>query len=155
LTNLASLLELWEVGYPDFIATDAIEISMGGNQFTQHGRHLGLVVMAKNPVAHDAVCARIFNLDPKSIHHLRLAHGRGYGPLDLEEIEISGDISLEEIKEKTKTWDIGLIKVDEVACNMKVLSGEPYCSGGCHGVFLDWLYMIKDRKEKLWKNLPH
>ena len=35
-------------------------------------------------------------------------------------------------------------------CNIKVLSGEPYCTGGCHGVFLDWLYMIKDRKPKLW-----
>jgi len=37
---------------------------------------------------------------------------------------------------------------------VRVLSGEPYCSGGCHGIFLDWLYMIKDRKPKLWNSLP-
>jgi hypothetical protein len=30
---------------------------------------------------------------------------------------------------------------------MNILVGEPYCIGGCHGVFLDWLYMIKDRKK--------
>ena len=37
---------------------------------------------------------------------------------------------------------------------MNILVGEPYCIGGCHGVFLDWLYMIKDRKKELWDKLP-
>lgn len=148
------IVDLLEVGHPDFIATDAIEISLGGNHLTQHARHLGVILMAKNPVAHDAVCAHILNLEPHNIHHLSIANKRGYGPLSLDEIEISGDITLEKIKQKTKTWDVGFIKVDKVDCNMKVLCGEPYCTGGCHGVFLDWLYMIKDRKPKLWKNLP-
>jgi hypothetical protein len=44
--------------------------------------------------------------------------------------------------------------VDDVPGNIRVVSGEPYCTGGCHGMFLDWLYMIKDRKPKLWNNLP-
>ena len=148
------IVDLLEAGYPDFIATDAIEISLGGNHLTQHKRDLGIILMAKNPVAHDAVCAHIFNLDPKKINHLSIAHERGYGPLNLDEIEISGDISLDDIKQKTKSWDVGFIKVDEADCNIKVISGEPYCTGGCHGVFLDWLYMFKDRKPDLWKNLP-
>lgn len=148
------ITDLLEVGFPDFIATDAIEIALGGNQFTQHGKDLGIVLMAKNPVAHDVVCAHILGLDPQHIHHLRLAHERGYGPLSLDEIEIEGDVSLEDVQEKTKTWDIGMIRVDEVDCGIRVLCGEPYCSGGCHGIFLDWLYMIKDRKPKLWRNLP-
>ena len=37
---------------------------------------------------------------------------------------------------------------------MNILVGQPYCTGGCHGVFLDWLYMIKDRKQELWDKLP-
>ncbi len=148
------IVDLLEVGYPDFIATDAIEISLGGNHLTQHKRDLGVILMAKNPVAHDAVCAHILNLDPKKIEHLSIAHDRGYGPISLDEIDIEGDISLDDIKQKTKTWDVGFIKVDEADCNIKVISGEPYCTGGCHGVFLDWLYMIKDRKPELWKNLP-
>lgn len=34
------IVDLLEIGYPDFIATDAIEVSHGGNHLTQHGRHL-------------------------------------------------------------------------------------------------------------------
>lgn len=148
------IVDLLEVGFPDFIATDAIEVSFGGNQLTQHGRLLGVILMATNPLAHDSVCAHILHLDPDKIDHLRLAHQRGYGPLLLDEIEITGDISLDELRQKTKDWDLGLVRVDKVDCAIKTIIGEPYCSGGCHGVFLDWLYMTKDRKPRLWKNLP-
>lgn len=148
------IVDLLEVGLPDLVVTDAIEAAIGGNQMTQHGVHLGLIILAKNPVAHDAVCAHILHLDPKKIPYLNIAHSRGYGPLDLSEITVGGDISLEEIRKTTKTWDLGLKKVDQVDAGLKILCGLPYCSGGCHGIFLDWLYMIKDRKPKLWKKLP-
>ena len=148
------IADLLEVGHPGFIATDAIEISVGGNHLTQHGRHLGLILMSDQPLAHDVVCAHIFHLDPKSIRHLALASARGYGSLELGDIDVTGDISLAEIRRTTEGWDTGYIRVDDVDGNIKVISGEPYCGGGCHGMFLDWLYMIKDRKPKLWKNLP-
>jgi uncharacterized protein (DUF362 family) len=148
------VVDLLEVGYPDFIATDAIEASCGGNHLTQHGRNLGVIIMATDPLAHDVVCAHIFHLDPEKVGHLACARARGYGSLDLGDIEIGGDISLEELRERTKTWDTGFIRAEEVDCNIKILSGEPYCTGGCHGVFLDWLYMIKDRKPALWTKLP-
>ncbi|MGD2295075.1 MAG: DUF362 domain-containing protein [Candidatus Aminicenantes bacterium] len=148
------IADLLEVGYPDFIATDAVEICTGGNQLTQHGKHLGVILMATNPLAHDAVCAHILHLDPKKIQHLRIAHDRGYGPLSLDDIKIEGDISLEEIQQKTKSLDLGMIRVDEADCNIRTIVGEPYCTGGCHGIFLDWLYMFKDRKPELWKNMP-
>jgi hypothetical protein len=148
------IVDLLEAGNPDFIATDAVEISTGGNHLTQHGYPLGLIIMATNPVAHDSVCARIFHLDPARIPHLQLAHERGFGPLDLSSIDVRGDISLSAIQEKTKNLESGFIRVNDVDCAIQVLTGEPYCTGGCHGVFLDWLYMIKDRKPKLWKKLP-
>jgi uncharacterized protein (DUF362 family) len=148
------IADLLEVANPDFIATDAIEVSLGGNHLTQHGRHLGLIIMAKNAVAHDVACSYIFHLDPEKIGHLYEAHERGYGPIKLEDIEISGDIALTDIQKETKDWDLGYIRADQVDCGIKVLCGEPYCIGGCHGVLLDWLYMIKDRKPKLWKKLP-
>jgi uncharacterized protein (DUF362 family) len=148
------IADLLEVGYPDFIATDAVEIALGGNQMTQHGQFLGLVILATNPVAHDTVCAYILNLDPKKIPYLIHAHDRGYGPIDVGEIELCGDVSLRELQEKTRAWDNGLKRIDRVDSNMNILCGKPYCAGGCHGVFLDWLYMIKDRKPKLWKKLP-
>jgi len=148
------VVDLLEIGHPDFIATDAIEVSFGGNHLTQHGHPLGVIIMATNPLAHDVVCAHIFHLDPEKIGHLAAARARGYGSLDLGDIEIVGDISLQEIRERTKTWETGFIRADDVDCNIKIRSGEPYCTGGCHGVFLDWLYMIRDRKPKLWAKLP-
>jgi uncharacterized protein (DUF362 family) len=148
------VVDLLEVGHPDFIATDAIEVSFGGNHLTQHGHPLGVIIMATDPLAHDVVCAHIFHLDPEKVGHLAAARARGYGSLDLGDIEIGGDISLQEIRERTKTWETGFIRADDVDCNIKIRSGEPYCTGGCHGVFLDWLYMIKDRKPKLWAKLP-
>ncbi len=148
------IVDLLEVGRPGFVATDAIEVSCGGNHLTQHGRHLGIIIMAADPLAHDVVCAQIFHLDPQKIGHLAAARDRGFGSLDLEDIDISGDISLEEVRERTKSFETGFIRADEVNCGIKILSGEPYCTGGCHGVFLDWLYMIKDRKPALWNRLP-
>lgn len=148
------IVDLLEVGCPDFIATDAIEISLGGNHLTQRGYPLGVILMARNPVAHDVVCAHILNLNPKYIHHIRLASERGYGPLDLDNIIIAGDITLEEIQQKTKTWDLGVMRIEDVRCSIEAICGEPYCSGGCHGLLLDWLHMIKDRKPRLWSNLP-
>jgi len=112
---------------------------------TQHGCQLGMMMMAQNPVAHDAVCARILNLNPWEINHLRLAHERACGPLDVKNIDLKGDISLKEIQTKTRGWDTGYIKVDKADCALQILCGRPYCIGGCHGAFLDWLYMIKDR----------
>jgi len=150
----AKVADLLEVGLPDFIATDAIEISSGGNHLTQHGRPLGLVIMASNPVAHDAVCARILRLDPEKLDHVRLARERGYGPTSLDEIEISGDITLEEARGRTEGLETGFIHAADLKTPMTIVCGEPYCRGGCHGVFVDWLYMIKDRKPKLWQNLP-
>jgi uncharacterized protein (DUF362 family) len=148
------VVDLLEVGHPDFIATDAVEVSFGGNHLTQHGHPLGVIIMATNPLAHDVVCAHIFHLDPEKIGHLAAARARGYGSLDLADIEIAGDISLPEVRERTKGWKTGFIRADDVDGNIKIRSGEPYCTGGCHGVFLDWLYMIKDRKPALWTKLP-
>jgi len=148
------IVDMLEVGYPDFIATDAVEAGIGGNQLTEHGWPLGAVIMSDNPLAHDVVCAHILHLDPEKVGHLRQARDRGYGSLDLGAIDLRGDIGLDELRARTKDWDLGFIPVTEVPCNIKVLSGEPYCTGGCQGVFLDWLYMIKDRKPKLWRKLP-
>jgi uncharacterized protein (DUF362 family) len=148
------IIDLLEVGSPDFIATDAIEMSLGGNHLTQHGYPLGIIVTATNAVAHDAVCAHILHLEPEKIPHLQIAQERGYGPLGLEDIDITGDISLDEVQHATKNWDLGLMDIRDLDCGMEVFCGEPYCQGGCHGVVLDWLHMIKDRKPQLWENLP-
>lgn len=148
------IVDLLEVGYPDFIATDAIEIACGGNQLTQLGYHLGAIIMATNPLAHDVVCAHLFHLNPKEIGHLVAAERRGYGSLNLEDIDLGGDVTLKELQARTSELRTGFIRLEKAHPRIKVFNGEPYCTGGCQGVFLDWLYMIKDRKPELWKRMP-
>jgi uncharacterized protein (DUF362 family) len=149
------IVDLLEVGRPDFIVTDGIEAAVGGNQLTEPGKPLGVIILASDPLAHDVVCAHILHLDPETIGHLRQARDRGYGTLDVGGIDLQGDITLDEARERTRDWDLGFMPVTKVPGNFKVLSGEPYCTGGCQGVLLDWLYMIKDRKPRLWNDLPH
>jgi len=139
------IVDLLEIGFPTLIATDAIEIAMGGNQMTQHPLQLGAVIMSNNPLAHDVVCAHILNLNPENLPSLKEASNRGYGSLDIEDIEIDTDISIGELQNKTKNVNNGFIQVDAVNGPFKILSGEPYCTGGCQGIMLDWLYMLKDR----------
>lgn len=148
------IVDMLEVGRPDFIATDAIECCIGGNQLTGVGVPLGLVMMATDPVAHDVVACHVLGRDPAALGYLKIAHERGYGSLKLEDYDVRGDVTLAELQRTTRDWDLWLLRADEVPGNMKVLCGEPYCQGGCHGVFLDWIYMIKDRKPKLWADLP-
>jgi hypothetical protein len=100
-------------------------------------------------VAHDMISTRLLNLDPMQIGHIREAIDRGYGPKSIDEIEVSGDCTIPEIQAKTSGLDFGYYPVEQFKSNLCIHSGTPYCIGGCHGVFLDWLHMIRDRKPKM------
>jgi len=52
---------------------------------------VGLIIASKDPVAADAVCARIMGFDPEEVEHIRLAEKAGLGKLDPEDIEIRGE----------------------------------------------------------------
>ncbi|MGQ9618095.1 MAG: hypothetical protein ACUVUG_03935 [Candidatus Aminicenantia bacterium] len=47
--------------------------------------------------------------------------------------------------------DTGFKRVESVGGPFKIYSGDPYCYGGCHGVMLDWLYMLKDRANSIFE----
>jgi hypothetical protein len=148
------IVDILEALNPDLIVTDAIEIGMGGNQMTEHGKPLGMIIMATNVVAHDIICATIMNLDPMRIQYIKEAHLRGYGPGSIDEIELLGDYPLNEAQQMTQKYENGYIPVEQFKSRFRIISGTPYCYPGCHGVFLDWLYMIKDRKPWLLDKFP-
>jgi len=150
----AKIVDLLEIANPDLIVTDGIRMAFGGNQMTEHGTPLGVIVMAANAVAHDIVCAHLMNLNPDKIEHICEAVRRGYGPASLKDIEITGDFPVEKARTITKSLDLGFRPVHDVDCPLSIHSGNPYCTGGCHGIFLDWLYMIRDRKPRLFERLP-
>jgi uncharacterized protein (DUF362 family) len=148
------IVDLLEAANPDLIVTDGVRMAFGGNQMTQAGTDTGVIVVSTNAVAHDMVCCRMLNLDPFKIEHIREAIDRGYGPASFKQIRIEGDASVDKVREKTRRLNFGFMPVHEYPCNFKIVSGSPYCAGGCHGIFLDWLHMIKDRKPKLLRRFP-
>ena len=148
------IVDLLEAANPDLIVTDGIRMAYGGNQMTQPGADMGVIVVSTNAVAHDMVCARLLGLDPFKIEHIHEAMQRGYGPCSFDEIDILGDYPLEQGQEISKGLDFGFYPVEKFKCNFDIRSGVPYCIGGCQGIFLDWLHMVKDRKPNRLKRFP-
>jgi uncharacterized protein (DUF362 family) len=151
----AKVVDILETANPDLVVTDGIRMAFGGNQMTQKGTDMGVIAVSANAVAHDMVCAKLLNLDPFKIEHIREAIDRGYGPSSFDEIEILGDFPVEKAQKISSQLDFGFYPVEQFPCNFKIHPGIPYCTGGCHGIFLDWLHMVKDRKPKRLKRFPH
>jgi len=150
----AKIVDLMEAANPDLIVTDGIRLSHGGNQMTQHGTYLGVIILSDNAVAHDIVCAKMLNLDPHKIEHIQEAIDRGYGPASFDDIEIIGDYPIAKAQAIASKLDFGFMPVHEFPSNFEIHSGSPYCTGGCHGIFLDWLHMIRDRSPGELKRFP-
>lgn len=132
--------DLQYIVQPQFIAIDAITAGEG-RMLTPLPFDLGLVITGNNQLAFDAVCCAIIGVDPLSVPHIRLAYEAGFGPIDLDQIEIGGDTSLLEAKARAKGFRVGLIRVEEYfeGTNIKAYAGPPpsdttnYCWGGCPG----------------------
>jgi uncharacterized protein (DUF362 family) len=150
----AKIVDILEIANPDLVVTDGIRLSFGGNQMTQHAVDMGVIAVSTNAVAHDMVCAKLLGLDPFKIEHIKEAMDRGYGPASFDQIEILGDFPIQKGQEICKALDFGFYNVEKFDCNFKIISGTPYCTGGCQGIFLDWLHMVKDRKPKRLKRFP-
>jgi len=67
-----------QVMRPDFCFVDGI-ISLGGPQGPSFGIPIAseVIVTGKDPVAVDAVCAKIMGLNPMFISHIRKARAQG------------------------------------------------------------------------------
>src|SRR6202040_1582322 len=109
-------------------------------------------VMGNNQVAIDAVCCQLIGLDPLSVEHIRLAHERGFGPVALDQIKLSGDVTLEAARARAKGFKVGLVRVEKYfeGTSITAYAGTPpdkeltdYCWGGCPGALEE---AIEDRK---------
>ncbi len=143
--------DLQHVLQPQFIAIDAITAGEG-RMLTPIPFDLGLIIMGNNQVAFDAVCCHIIGVDPLSVEHIRLAYEMGFGPVDLNEIEIIGDVSLKEAQRKAEGFRVGLIRVEEYfeGTNIQAYAGAPpdsnddeYCWGGCPGAMEEAIEIMR------------
>ncbi len=153
--NARRVVDMLEVTDPDLVITDAIEVGFGGGTMTQSGHHLGLLVVADNAVAHDAVCARLLGLDPQQNPQLRLAAERGFGSIEEADIEIGGDVDLQRAALQVVGFGPHVVgRVDDFSKRFERYCGaalplDIHCGGFYEeaagaGVLLDWLYSSFD-----------
>lgn len=142
--------DLQYITQAQFIAIDAI-IAGEGRMLTPIPKRLNLILMGNNQLAFDAVCCHIIGVDPMEVPHLRMAHERGFGPVALEDIDVSGDVSFEEAQERAQGFQTGLIRVEDYfeGSNIQAYAGPPpstetdYCWGGCPGAIEEAIEILR------------
>jgi uncharacterized protein (DUF362 family) len=151
-----NVADLQYIIQPQFIAIDAI-IAGEGRMLTPIPRTLNLIVMGNNQVAIDSVCSRIIGIDPGEVEHIALAHERGFGPIAMSDIALSGDVTMDEAKERAKGFQVGLVRVEKYfeGTNIQAYAGPPpgqpghaadesaYCWGGCPGVMEEVIEVLR------------
>jgi uncharacterized protein (DUF362 family) len=154
------IADLQEVISPGFIAIDGI-IAGESTMLTPTPFSLNLIVMGLNPVAVDSVCTRIVGLDPREVDHIRITADRGYGPLDLEHIELGGDVSLEDAQSRAVDLKLTLEKIDQIfneKSNITTYLGPPpdtfdYCWGGCPGSLFEAMQIIRQLQPEAYHEI--
>jgi uncharacterized protein (DUF362 family) len=144
------IADLQEVISPGFIAIDGITAGES-TMLTPTPFSLGLIVMGLNPVAVDSVCTRIVGLDPEDVDHIRITAARGVGPIDLEQIELRGDVSLGEAQSRARGLKLTLDKIGPIfngKSNITACVGPPpdtydYCWGGCPGSLFEAMQILR------------
>lgn len=145
------IADLQYIIQPQFICIDAITAGEG-RMLTPVPYQMNLIIMGNNQVAFDSVCCNIIGVDPKTVDHIRLTAERGFGPMDLDKIQISGDVTLEEARSRAKNFRHGLIRVEKYfeGSNISAYAGPPpetertdYCWGGCPGAIEEAIEILR------------
>lgn len=158
----AKVVDLQHVIQPRFIAMDAI-VAGQGPMLTPVPFDLGLVIMGDNQPAFDAVCCAVIGVDPRGVEHIRVAHEQGLGPIDLADIAITGDVTLEEARRRARGFKVGLTRVEEwfEGTSVSCYAGPPtahgvpdYCWGGCPGTLLEAYSVLRRFDDETERKMP-
>ncbi len=156
------IADLQYIVQPRFIAIDAITAGEG-RMLTPVPFPLNLVIMGDNQVAFDAVCCAIIGVDPMSVEHIRLAHERGFGPVDLSAIRVVGDVTLDEARARARGFKVGLVRVEKYfeGTHITAYAGPPpegektdYCWGGCPGAIEEAIEILRLFDETVDEKMP-
>jgi uncharacterized protein (DUF362 family) len=149
------IADLYEVGHPDFVVVDAVDIGQQ-NEIVPKPLRLGAIMTGTSGVAVDSVAARIIGFDPGDIEHLRIARSRGWEPVSDDQIEIDTDQPWEDLLAKTKDFDYTYSDLEKVDTRIRFFLGnypggnEP-CWGGCVNMLKGGLAVFEAYKRGLVK----
>jgi len=146
------IADLQAVIQPKFIAIDAITAGQK-MMLTPTPFSMGAIIMGTNSCAVDTVGCHMVNVDPNDLIHLRYSAQRGFGPMDIEEIDVKGDFPLEEVQSKTKKFEFCLERIDDYfgkGSNLSCTVGKfpekhsnDYCWGGCPGALQEAMHIYR------------
>jgi len=146
------IADLQEVIQPKFIAIDAITAGQK-MMLTPTPFDMGAIVMGTNSCAVDTVGCHMVHVDPKDLIHLRYASERGFGPMSLDDIEVSGDFPLEAVREKTGDFQFCLENINRyfgedgnLRCTVGAFPEKhsaDYCWGGCPGSLQEAMHIFR------------
>ncbi len=153
--------DLQHVLQPQLVVIDAV-IAGEGRMLTPIPREMKLLVIGNNQPAVDAVGCAIIGVNPREVEHIRLASERGFGPIDLAAITLSGDVTLAEAQARAKGFKVGLIRVEKYfeGTTISAYAGPPpereatdYCWGGCPGALEEAIEILRLFDEELEKKM--
>ena len=156
------IADLQHIIQPQFIAIDAITAGEG-RMLTPTPFDMGMIIMGNSQVAFDAVCCNIIGLDPNTVDHIRLAKQHGFGTTDLADIEVTGDVTLEQAKARAKGFKVGLIRVEKYfeGTHISAYAGPPpeseagdYCWGGCPGAIEEAIEILRVFDKQTDEKMP-
>jgi len=82
--------DMLEILKPRLVVMDGRIALEGDGPIAGLPKDLDLLLTATNAVAADSVACDVMGFDARKIKHIRHAHDRGLGPIDLKKIELSG-----------------------------------------------------------------
>ncbi len=146
------IADLQEVIQPKFIAIDGITAGQK-MMLTPTPFHLGAIVMGTNSCAVDTVGCHMVHVDPQDLIHLKYASERGFGPMDINAIEVGGNFPLDEIRNRTKDFQFCLERIDDyfgdesnLSCTVGTFPeahSRDYCWGGCPGALQEAMHIFR------------
>ena len=146
------IADLQSVIQPKFIAVDAI-VAGQKMMLTPTPFDMGAIVMGTNSCAVDTVGCHMVHVNPEDLIHLKYTSERGFGPMHLDEIDVSGDFPLASVQEKTKNFEFCMEHIDSYfqdGGNLRCTVGAfpekhspDYCWGGCPGALQEAMHIFR------------
>jgi uncharacterized protein (DUF362 family) len=88
-----------------FAVMDGTFVGDGPGPRAMHVQQKDLILASADQVAIDAVSAYLQGFDPMELQFIRLAHERGLGVGDIKQIEVMGDVDLDEVRWHARTGE--------------------------------------------------
>lgn len=139
------MVDLLPTVSPNLIVVDAIHALHKGGELSGEPVELGLIIIGTHPLAVDVVCAVLLGLEPPRVDFLGEAASRGLGPSSLDEIELLGDLTLDEVRSLSQK--VQMVDPDPVHYvlpkQVKILRSEKARQAGSSGNLIDVLSLIE------------